>query len=81
MDVDKFISSFLSHNAFLSCDYTMCLCAGVIGGKKINCHLAKKIEITSILRIIGDDFDHVKFKRFSRVTPMRSFEYAVKIHD
>lgn len=71
--MDKFVSPFQSQNAFISCDYMMCLCAGVIGDKKINCHLAKKIGITSILRITGDDFDHAKFKRFSRITPMRSF--------
>lgn len=60
---------------------TMCLCTGMIGGDKINCHEAIEVAVASIKNVVVSDFGHDIFKRCSRVTPIKSFTSAVKILD
>ena len=54
---------------------------GVIGDRKINCHLANENRTASLKNIIDGEFDHVSFKRTNQVTPNKNFMWTVKIHD
>ncbi|KMQ95977.1 hypothetical protein RF55_3772 [Lasius niger] len=62
-DLEKLVNWVSQHPPFPKIDELMSISTGVVRDEKINCHLSEEIGAVGITRIIGEDFDSVKFKR------------------
>lgn len=58
----------------------MSISTGVVRDKKINCH-SEEIGAVGITRIIGEDFDSVKFKRKDKVLPLAIISNSIRPED
>ncbi|XP_057656427.1 uncharacterized protein LOC130893976 [Diorhabda carinulata] len=80
-DSKKLMDWFTQHQPFPKVADILCLTTGVVGDSTINCHMAKEIGLLSIDRIVGGDFETVKFYRKDRVLPLATMKNAIKISD
>lgn len=61
-------------------DEIMSISTGVVGDDKINCHLAQEIGTIGVSKIIGENFDSVKFKRKEKVLPLATVSNSIKVN-
>lgn len=80
-DLKKLINWFSQHSPFPKVDELMSISTGVIGDKTINCHKSQEIGMLGISKIIGNDFDSVKFKRKDKVIPLLAANSSIKIDE
>lgn len=80
-DSKKLMEWFMQHYPFPDVPEILSLSTGVVGDSSINCHMAKEIGLLAIDRIVGGDFQNVKFYRKDRVLPLATMNNAIKIHD
>jgi len=80
-DVHKLLHWFHEHPPFPETTDLVSLSTGVVADERINCHLSKEMGIESIQRIVGGDFQAVKFKRSERVLPLAIMNSSIQIQD
>ncbi|GBM84728.1 hypothetical protein AVEN_20749-1 [Araneus ventricosus] len=57
----------------------MSIDSGIVGGNEVNCHLAEKIGRDMISKMMGINFENVKFKRKGKVVTLASINSSFKI--
>ncbi|GBN08695.1 hypothetical protein AVEN_73491-1 [Araneus ventricosus] len=57
----------------------MSIDSGIVGGNEVNCHLSEKIGRDMISKMMGKNFEDVKFKRKGKVVTLASINSSVKI--
>jgi hypothetical protein len=62
-DTEKLCDWLLHHPPFPNTDVIMSLSSGIVGGEGVNCHMARDIGKNAMLRVVGENYEHVKFKR------------------
>ncbi|GBN32215.1 hypothetical protein AVEN_170814-1 [Araneus ventricosus] len=53
--------------------------SGIVGGNEVNCHLSEEIGRDMISKMMGENFENVKFKRKGKVVTLASVNSSVKI--
>lgn len=80
-DAHKLLNWFHEHPPFPETTDLMSLSTGVVADERINCHLSKEMGMKGIQRIVGGDFQAVKFKRSERVQPLAIMNSSIQIQD
>ena len=80
-DVQKFVEWFTIHNPFPVGDCIVSISTGLMGDETINCHLAVEAGMSSISKIIGNNFSDVKFQRKERVMPLKGIQCTIRAHN
>lgn len=78
-DLKKLLNWFSQHKPFPKMDEIMSISTGVVGDDKINCHLAQEIGTAGVSKIIGENFDSVKFKRKKKCSPLQRSATASRL--
>lgn len=78
-DLQKFIEWFQSHDPFPVTNFVMSISTGIVGDDSINCHRAFEIGNSSMLALVGQTFDKIKFVRKKRVMSIQGFTSKVTI--
>lgn len=78
-DVEKLISWFSQYTPFPNINEIMSISTGIVGDEKINCHMSREIGNNGLSRIIGENFDSVKFKRKDKVLPLATISNSIKV--
>ncbi|GBM48194.1 hypothetical protein AVEN_212063-1, partial [Araneus ventricosus] len=74
------LSQWLSeHNPFPKIDVIISIDSGIVGGNEVNCHLSEEIGRDMISKMLGENFENVKFKRKGKVVTLASINSSVKI--
>lgn len=80
-DLKKLSEWLSSHFPFSRMEELMSIGTGIIGTEKTNCHMSREVGLLGIKKIIGSNFESVKFKRDSRVITLAIANSSIKIHD
>lgn len=78
-DLEKLVNWLSQHPPFPKIDKLMSISTRVVGDDKINCHLSEEIGAIGVSRIIGEDFDSVKFKRKDKVLPLAAISNSIRL--
>ncbi|GBO44881.1 hypothetical protein AVEN_146851-1 [Araneus ventricosus] len=70
--------SLSEHNPFPEIFVIMSTDSGIVGGNEVNCHLPEEIGRDMISKMMGENFENVKFKRKGKVVTLASFNSSVK---
>lgn len=71
-DTEKLCSWFAQHPPFLTTDLIMSISSGLVGESTVNSHMALEIGRESMLKMVGQNFQEVKFKRKNNVVSLSS---------
>ncbi|GBN63618.1 hypothetical protein AVEN_238922-1 [Araneus ventricosus] len=80
-DIKKLLEWFLLHDPFPVVEKIISIASGVVGDEKINCHNAREVGITSMIRMFGQTFNNIKLKRVDKVLPLLTISRTIKVHD
>lgn len=78
-DAQKLRNWFSHHPPFPKTDFIMSLSSGLVGSEAVNCHNALHIGKEIMLKLIGDNFEQVKFTRRNTVKTLSSAVCSVSI--
>ncbi|XP_026482212.1 uncharacterized protein LOC113389378 [Ctenocephalides felis] len=78
-DINKLTDWLYQHAPFPEVNELMSISTGMIGDEEINCHMSHEIGTASISKIIGADFNTVKFKRNDRVKALGVMNAGIRI--
>ncbi|GBO10653.1 hypothetical protein AVEN_251823-1 [Araneus ventricosus] len=78
-DAEKLSQWLSEHNPFPKIDEIMSIDSGIVGGNEVNCHLSEEIGRDMISKMMGKNFENVKFKRKDKVVTRTSINNSVKI--
>ncbi|GBL82935.1 hypothetical protein AVEN_106437-1 [Araneus ventricosus] len=80
-DIKKLLEWFLLHDPFPVVEKIISIASGVVGNEKINCHNAREVGITSMIRMFGQTFNNIKLIRVDKVLPLLTISSGIKVHD
>ncbi|CAH0381337.1 unnamed protein product [Bemisia tabaci] len=69
------------HDIFPQIKELIAINSGISGTDNINCHLAREIGAKGIAKLIGEDYDTLKFKRNERCIPLANVSCAICVED
>ncbi|GBM41909.1 hypothetical protein AVEN_13626-1 [Araneus ventricosus] len=78
-DAAKLFQWLSEHNPFPKIDVIMPIDSGIVGSNEVNCHLSEEIGRYMISKMMGKNFENVKFKRKGKVVTLASINSSVKI--
>ncbi|GBL81247.1 hypothetical protein AVEN_143575-1 [Araneus ventricosus] len=78
-DVEKVMQWFSQHIPFPINDVLMSISSGVVGTADVNCHLSHELGCEGISRIVGGNFENVKFKRKDKVITLATVSNSAEI--
>jgi hypothetical protein len=70
-----------THFPFPRIKELMSISTGIIGNEQTNCHMSHEVGLLAIAKIIGSNFESVKFKRKNRVVTLAIANSKIKVHD
>lgn len=70
---------FSQHSPFQIIETLMSISTGVVGDNLINCHLSEEIGNSGLSKIIGLNFESVKFKCKERVLSLAAMNNTIKL--
>ncbi|GBO13641.1 hypothetical protein AVEN_237351-1, partial [Araneus ventricosus] len=74
------LSQWLSElNPFPEINVIMSIDSGIVRSNEVNCHLSEEIGRDMISKMMGKNFENVKFKRKGKVVTLASINCSVKI--
>lgn len=80
-DTKKMLEWLEQHPPFTDTSDLIFISRGVVGNKKINCHLSKEVGVEGMTRMIGGDFKTMKLKRSDRVLPLTTMNSTIQYED
>lgn len=57
----------------------MSIDSGIVGGDEVNCHMSEQIGRDMISKMMGKNFENIKFKRKNKVVTLASINNTAKI--
>jgi hypothetical protein len=66
-DAEKFKKWLALNPPFPITDKLLSISSGIVGGPDIDCHLAQQLGTEGVMKIVGNTFDKVIFKRKDKV--------------
>ncbi|GBL73591.1 hypothetical protein AVEN_230607-1 [Araneus ventricosus] len=78
-DAAKLFQWLSEHNPFPKIDVIMSIDSGIVGSNEVNCHLSEEIGRDMISKMMGKNFENVKFKQKGKVVTLASINSPVKI--
>ncbi|GBN12451.1 hypothetical protein AVEN_146685-1 [Araneus ventricosus] len=80
-DCKDFEDWFIFLNPFPFLWHVSLISTGVVGDKKIKCHLSDRFGHSSLESNDGNNFGQLKFSPIKRVVAMRGFTISVNVHE
>ena len=71
-DTKKLCDWFLKYPPFRKTNVIMSLSSKLVGEKGVNCHIARDIGKKAMLKVVGENFQDVKFERKTKVVSLSS---------
>lgn len=78
-DVDKLKSWFILHPPLLVTDKLSSISSGVVESDYSNCHMTQEVGTEGMVKIVGNTFGKVTFKRKDTVVTLASVNSSVKV--
>lgn len=80
-DAKKMLEWFHQYPPFPETPEITSISSGIVGDDRINCHMSREMGMQSLNRILGGDFQSVKFKQNDRVKPLAFVNCAIQLQN
>ncbi|GBN70938.1 hypothetical protein AVEN_30862-1 [Araneus ventricosus] len=78
-DAAKLFQWLSGHNPFPKIDVIMSIDSGIVGSNEVNCHLSEVIGRDMISKMMGKNFENVKFKRKGKLVTLASINSSTVV--
>ena len=78
-DEAKLADWLSQHNLFPQVDRLHSINCGVVGGKRLKCHMSQEIGALAMAKTVGNNFDSIKFKRKDAVLSLGAARSGIKV--
>lgn len=77
---EDFVRWFISHPPFPNQEKLFSIASGIVGNETINSHKAYEIGLEGIKKMVGSNFESLKFKRSDRVLSLANVNSNMRVH-